>query len=301
MIIKPENPDELIDFLTAKPLILYGMGDTGRRIAKWCVNHRINFMISDKKASELKSTLGADKIILPHTIARDYPEANIVISSIVYVREITDDLVRLGVNPTKIFQPFMFMPDHVTIIDLEDNGLVNWERMNKRCRMVADWGWIPDSVQSVVDYSAGEGLLIKKFLPENTAYYPIDYKNRGENTTVCDFSKREFPDIYAELSFCFNMAMYTRAAEELIDSICKHSGKRCIFTAITIEGMPDIEIRRYSGMVSDLSEKQIVYRFSVNGFQLNDIRYHTAGNSTMTFFLFERRGESNKIKPQVRG
>lgn len=45
MIIKPDRPDNLVRLLGSKMLILYGMGDTGRRIAKWCTEHDL---ISDK-------------------------------------------------------------------------------------------------------------------------------------------------------------------------------------------------------------------------------------------------------------
>jgi len=54
MIIKPKNPDELMKLLSSDPLILYGMGDTGRRIAKWCEAHGIKYLWSDKKFDELQ-------------------------------------------------------------------------------------------------------------------------------------------------------------------------------------------------------------------------------------------------------
>lgn len=291
MIIRPENPNGLIKMLTAAPLILYGIGDTGRHIAGWCRNHKIDYVISDKRIEELRDTLEGEELILPQSIPYKYADANVVISSIAYVREITNDLLGLGIKEERIFPPFIFMPDRITLPELEENGLVDWERMRQRCEMVSAWGWIPTAVRSVVDYSAGEGFLIKKHLPSRVAYHPVDYLDRGNDTIVCDFSKGEFPDIYAELSVCLAMAMYTEAAEKLIDNICQHSEKLSIFTAITWEGLPDVRLRRYSAMVSDLTEQEISDRFAANGFCLRDKRYHAAGNSMMTFFLFERIGE----------
>ena len=291
MIIRPDHPDELIRFLSAKPLILYGMGDTGKRIAEWCSEHRISYLISDQSTDKL-SRYDPAKVVPLQRILRECPTANIAISSIAYVNEITEDLLRLGIAKERILPPFIFMPSQITIQDLEVNGLVDWERMRQRCKMISTWGWIPDDIQTVVDYSAGEGFPIKKYLPENAVYYPIDYVDRGGHTMVCDFAQKEYPDIYAGLSVCFAMVMYTGAPYELIDNICKHTQKLSLFTAITLEGFPDIRLRRYSGMVSDLTKQEIVDRFAFNRFHLRGEQYHSAGNSTMTFFLFERAGES---------
>lgn len=290
MFINPKSPDELADFLRSKPLILYGMGDTGKKIATWCKNHGVDYLISDIRAEELIEN-GVVNVILPQNIVKKYSEGNVVISSIVYIKEITNDLLQFGVKEEHIFPPFLFMREEVTLKELEVNGCVDWGRMNQRCRMILDWGWIPSGIRSVVDYSAGEGCLIKNFLPEKAVYYPVDYLDRGENTLICDFSKGEFPNIYAELSICFAMVMYTKFEEELIDNICEHTQKMSIFTAITWEGLPDVKVRRYSAMVSDITEQQIIDRFDLNNFSLKDKHYHTAGNSTMTFFLFDRNSD----------
>lgn len=288
MVIRPQDPDKLTSFLSARPLILYGMGDTGKRIAEWCDGHGVRYLISDQRAEEMLEK-GVPGVVLPQAIAREHKDANVVISSIAYVREIKRDLLTLGIEQERVLEPFLFMPDQVTLTELEAHGQVDWERMSQRCEMVAGWGWIPSEIRSVVDYSAGEGFLIKKYLPQKAVYHPVDYLDRGENTLVRDFSKGEFPDIYAELSVCFAMAMYTRFAVELIDNICVHTQKRSIFTAVTWEGLPDVKLRRYSAMVSDLTEQQILDRFGLNSFSPKEKRCHTAGNSTMTFYLFEKQ------------
>ncbi len=292
MYIRPANPDALAKLLHSKPLILYGMGETGERIAKWCKEYHLTYIQSDKRAKELQTGSAENKIVLPERIVCDYPEANIVISSIAYMNEIYEDLLQFGVQKENILLPFSFMSDQVSLKELEVNGCVHWERLYQGCAMIAEWEWIPEQIKSVVDYSAGKGMPFKKYISETTAYYPIDYMDRGQNTTICDFAKSEFPDIDAELSVCFAMSLYTTAAGQLIDNICEHTGRLSIFTSITLEGMPDVRLRRYSGIVNDFTEKQIIDRFSANYFAVRDKRYHTAGNSTMTFFLFERTGDA---------
>lgn len=81
MIIKPENPSELAELLKSRPLILYGMGDTGRRIAQWCGDYDIPYLWSDKNA-DLQKNLSS-VYVAPQDIVRSYPAANIAITSIV--------------------------------------------------------------------------------------------------------------------------------------------------------------------------------------------------------------------------
>lgn len=54
MIIKPSDSDKLIKLLTEGPLILYGMGDTGKHIAQWCDTHEIPYLWSDQDAGKLE-------------------------------------------------------------------------------------------------------------------------------------------------------------------------------------------------------------------------------------------------------
>lgn len=194
----------------------------------------------------------------------------------------------MGVDGKKIFPPFLFMPDKVAWKNIEDEALANWNLMNKRFQMIAEWGWIPQGVKSVADYGAGH-KYIQEYLPDSTVYYPVDYMDRGTGTIICDFNQREFPDIDAELSVCTGVLMYIEPAEELVGHICGHTDRRIIFSFVTLEGMPDIDIRRKSSMCQDYTEQQIIDMFAGHGFILVDKKYDTAGNSTMTLFLFEKQ------------
>lgn len=287
MIIKPNNPEKLISFLKAKPFILYGMGDTGLRISKWCDEHDIDYIFSDKNALALQAT-SKKKVITLESILNEHKDANIVVSSIVYSKEITEELLQRGIEKKRIFPCSLFMPDEVMWEELEDNKLANWELMSKRYEMISEWNWIPNDVKTVADYGAGH-MFIKKYLSSFTEYYPIDYIDRGDNTILCDFNEGCFPNIVTELSVCTGTLMCVKPAKELVSHICKHTLHTIIFSYVILEGFSDINIRRQSSMCNDFTSQEIIDMFSMNGFEIQDRKDDTKGNSTMSLFLFNKR------------
>ncbi len=286
MFVRPEHPDELSRFLKKNPLILYGMGDTGQLIAKWCDEQEIHYLCSDKRIEELRDT--NREWIAPQRIVEDYPTANVAISSIAYKNEITDDLLRLGVKKEKILLPSIFMPEQVKWEDVESHGRARWNCMHHQIQMIKEWGWMPEQVKSLADYGAGH-KFIKEILPATTVYYPIDFIDRGDNTIVCDFNKREFPNISTELSVCLGVLMYIEPAEDLINHICKHTKQRVIFSYQTLDNMQDLEMRRLFAICQDFTEQQIVDMFLQRRYQLRNRKYDDFNK--MTYFLFENEKE----------
>lgn len=288
MIVNPKNPEKLVKFLKSKPLILYGMGDMGKHISKWCDEHGVDYLFSDKRAIELQEK-HEKNIITPQSIIDEHANANIVVASIVYNKEITEDLLQMGIEKMRIFPCALFIPDEVSWEELEnnDNDLLDWEHMHKRYEMISGWGWIPKDIKTVADYGAGK-KYIKEYLPKTVNYYPIDYVDRGDNTVICDFNKGQFPNIFADLSTCTGVLVYIELADELISHICEHTAHTVIFSTITIEGFPDIDARRYLGICNDFTEQQIVHKFFTHKFELKDKKYEISGNTTMTFFLFKK-------------
>lgn len=287
MVIRPENPDKLLKLLREKPLVLYGLGHTGKLIAKWCGDKGITYVISDKRAVELRES-GVENVVLPQDIVRSYPSANVVILSILYREEIMKDLLYLGIKEEQIIQPFIFMPNKVEWADMEAENQTDWDCMRERFQVIAEWGWIPQNVKSVADYGAGQ-KYIQAYLADSTVYYPIDYIDRGTGTIICDFNQREFPDIYAELSACIGVLMYIEPAKLLISHICAHTNRRIIFSYITLECMPDIEGRKRIGMCNHFTDQQVADLFAEEGYQLQSKRYCPIGSFPINFFLFERQ------------
>ena len=287
MIIKPDDSKELKKKLNEKELILYGMGDTGMRIAEWCQKHQIDFFMSDKNIQGKKGPLFESvKVIEPQAIVKNCPNAMIVITSMVYENEIMADLLELGVSRERIYPCHIFMPGEVTWKDIEEGSRADFELMKQRIDMVAEWG-VFQGIKSIADYGCGN-RFVEKMLSENILYYPIDYIDRGEGTILCDFNQDKFPEIYAEVSLCLAMLMYIVPAVELIEHICKHTEKTVVFSFVILEGFPNIAARRKSGMVQDFTAEQIVDIFNKNGFRLVDRKDDMKGNTIMALFLFER-------------
>lgn len=287
MIIKPDNSKELIKVLKEKSLILYGMGDTGMRIASWCEEQEIDFSMSDKMLSKMNGFMYENiKVIEPQDILKKCPDARIVITSLVYEEEITEDLLCLGVGKEQIISCSVFMPEEVTWKDIEKGSRADFELMKQRIDMIAEWG-VFQGVKSVADYGCGNRFVEMK-LSEDVLYYPIDYIDRGEGTILCDFNQDRFPEIDAEVSLCLAMLMYIVPAVELIEHICKHTEKTVVFSFVILEGFPNIAARRKSGMVQDFTAEQIVDMFNKNGFRLVGRKDDMKGNTIMALFWFER-------------
>ena len=194
MIIKPENPSELAELLKSRPLILYGVSDTGRRIAQWCGDYDIPYLWSDKNA-DLQKNLSS-VYVAPQDIVRSYPAANIAITSIAYRDEIMEDLLRLGIESERILQPYIFMPDEVDWRAIEDDGRADWELMRKRFQMIAEWGWIPNNVKSVADYGAGHKFIKALLLNDTDAMN--EYMNRVSEEIFSCFDTGKRPSGKAE-------------------------------------------------------------------------------------------------------
>ena len=77
-----------------------------------------------------------------------------------------------------------------------------------------------------------------------------------------------FPEIQADAAVCSGVLEFIDTAEALLDHVCTHTGKMVILSYLGVDHFSDIDGRRASAYVSDLSEKQIVDRMSSNGFRL---------------------------------
>lgn len=260
----------------------------GGGIAQWCDLMGVKYVVTDQKAKELRELYG-EKVIEIEQLIKEYSDANIIVSSIVYCEEITQDLLKLGVAKGRIYNCFIFMPENVDWSIIESNDKADWELMSERIEMIANRGWIPDTVSSVADYGCGHRFL-EKYIPENAIYYPIDYVDRGEKTIICDFNKFEYPEIKSQISTCLGVAIYIKPMEKLVEHICKFTEETIIFSFITLEGHPNIEARRKSGICQDYTDKQILDMFHTFQYELEDRVNAVNGNCTMTFYLFQRKG-----------
>lgn len=262
MIIHPEKPEQLVRLLKSAPVVLYGMGGAGLRIAQWCDENQISYIFADKNA-ECRQKETGKTVIQPQRLAEQYPDANIVISSIIYFSEIRQDLLQLGIREDRILSYKLFMPDHILWSALDDN--IDWDLMRFRVEMFSRW--IPEDVRSVVDYGAGK-MYLWEYLGREIEYFPVDYIRRNEQTILCDLNQGVFPEIQADVAVCSGVLEFIDTAEALLVHVCTYTKRMVILSYLGIDNFPDIEGRRASAYVSDLSEKQILDLMASNGFRL---------------------------------
>jgi len=262
MVIRPENPEQLIALLKSAPLVLYGMGGAGLRIAEWCDAKGIAYVFADK-AAESKAKETDKEVVLPQQIKERYADAHIVVSSIIYFEEITGELLGMGIPEEKILSYKVFMPEKIMWSDLDDN--IDWDLMRFRVAMFSEW--ITPDVKSVVDYGAGR-MFLQEYLAPDVAYYPVDYIRRNEQTILCDLNQGTFPDILTDVAICSGVLEFIYTAEKLLKHVCEHTSKKVILSYLGVDNFPDIEGRRASAYVSDFSEKQIIDIMNENGFVL---------------------------------
>ena len=279
VVVRPQEPKKLISLLHKKPLVLYGFGGLGASIARWCDENGIAYILADRDAEKKQST--TDKqIITPAQLAENFPDANIVISSILYHNEILEKLMALGIRRENIIPYQMFLPKQITWRELEHATV--WGMHTGRIEMIA--GWIPAGVRSVADYGAGK-LGLRRLLDPSIAYYPIDYVKRSEDTIICDFDQDMLPELKTDVSVCTATLVFIAGAKELLEHICMRTSDRIILSYVLLETFRDVEGRRASGYISDLTDRDIRTMLGRHGFELREVQPAPA-NRIDTIYLF---------------
>lgn len=282
MIINPENPEQLIHLLQSAPLVLYGMGGAGIRIAQWCDENKIDYIFADKDADKKQND--TNKIVVfPKFLQKEYSNANVVISSIIYYDEIIRELLKLGIEEKHILSYKLFMPESIVWSDLDGN--IDWDLMRFRVEMFSEW--ITADIKSVTDYGAGK-MFLQEYLNSGIKYYPIDYIQRNEQTILCDLNSGDFPKIKTDATICSGVLEFIYTAELLLKHVCENTNKIVILSYLTIDKFPNIGGRRASAYVSDLSEKQIVDLMASKNFFLEK-NISDPINNACTVYMFKKR------------
>lgn len=281
MIIEPKDSAHLVSTLKAAPLVLYGMGGASVHIAKWCDENEVDYVFADQDIRKRQTRV--DKIVIsPERLKKDYPNANIVISSIVYYDEIEKTLLSLGIDEKQILSYSLFMKENVTWEDLEYK--ISWGEHTGRKKMISEW--IPDDAQSVADYGEGK-LNLKNFINPDIKYYPVDYIKRSNETILCDFNNNEYPKVQTYVSVCTATLVFITKADSLLNYICKNTSRIIILSYVTIDIFSNIKGRRTSGYVNDFTEEDIVNICLTHGFILKE-KCSDPANKIDTLFLFEK-------------
>lgn len=198
-------------------IIIYGAGYTGRNIyvlltKKESDMNIVAFCDTYKTGIEPKTGL---QIIKPESLM-DYQDAIIIIGLSDYlklkdVQEIEQILKQQNIAKERILCYSQFLK----LFGNYANEDFNWQNFSDdvyefdiNMPLIKELATCIDkNDKSVVDLGAG-GMHLKKFIPSDSLYYPIDYKQRCDQTVVCDFNKKEFPCINADVYVLCAMLYY---------------------------------------------------------------------------------------------
>ncbi len=281
MKLFPKSPEELINRIKLRPLVIYGMGYVGKLIAEWCDLNEITYAFCDINANNMKKETNQE-VILPNQLIKDYSNANVVIASINYYEEIKVNLMKIGFDDNNIMSYLFFWPSKIGWKELEK--CADWNAVKERAKIFA--GWVDKSAKSVFDYSVERNFL-KEFLPANTIYYSPDYIQYHKNMLVADFGNVNY-SFQADVSSCLAVLMSFENPEELIEHICNSTLKSIILSYVTLEKLSDSRFRRSINYVNDFTEDQLVNMLFEKGFLLKK-KAVDPFDEVHTVYLFDRK------------
>ena len=244
---------------------VYGVGNE-------CINYcweflsRIDIFIDNGKKGQLfwgKKIVGIDEVNL-----KDF---FIFISPVVEHYEIMEDLESRGLIQNKDFiwaanwygdemipSPYgaKYWKDIENNFDFVEG---NW---NARVRQVAQL--IPNEVLSIMDLGAG-AMTLRNYIDKKIKYYPVDYCKRSSETILCDFEKKEFPDIEVDCITASGILEYVNDMDWFVKKICEYC-KYAVITYNPIEILNSIFIRQTSSWKNNYTIFEIMKFFMDNGF-----------------------------------
>jgi len=207
------NLSDMID----RHIIIYGAGYTGRSV----------YVLLTKKESDMKIVAFCDtyktgiepktglQIITPKSL-KEYKDAIIIIGLSDYlkikdVQEIENTLMQHNLAKENIlrYSQFLKLFSNYGNEDFEwQNFADDTYEFDINMKLIEEIAkCIDPNDKSIVDLGAG-GMHLKKYITSDSLYYPVDYKKRCDQTIVCDFNKKEFPNINADVYVLCAMLYY---------------------------------------------------------------------------------------------
>ncbi|WRS27307.1 polysaccharide pyruvyl transferase family protein [Oscillospiraceae bacterium MB08-C2-2] len=126
--------------------------------------------------------------------------------------------------------------------------------------------FIDEEDTSVIDMFARH-MYLQKLLSPHIIYYPVDFIQRCSETLVCDFNKKEFPHISADIAFLAGVLEYIQDMEWFLTHVTS-CAKKIILSYHDQEAFPSVNFRRGYGWINDFTIDQIIATLHAKGFML---------------------------------
>lgn len=143
----------------------------------------------------------------------------------------------------------------------------------------------------VLDVGCGEEYLKRLLRGQGKKYYSCDYKKRGPDTIVCDFDRRQFPDLAMDAAFVSGCIEYVKDAAWLAGQ-CASAANKVIVSYLPLEYMPNPSRRARMGYRNHYSIRQFVELFEKNGLLLAKTAGSYAGD---LIFVFRPSGRKERL------
>jgi hypothetical protein len=137
--------------------------------------------------------------------------------------------------------------------------------------------------QSVIDLGCGM-MWLQLYLPEGCQYIPVDYRDRGNNSLVADFNKKQFPPVETDVAFISGCLEYVKDPQWFLDQVCHKTKNRIILSYCTTEKVTDREERNGLHWVNHLSYSSVRELLVKGGFSEHTVTEFQQN----TIFVFDR-------------
>ena len=134
----------------------------------------------------------------------------------------------------------------------------------------------------VLDLGCGKMWL--ETMVKCSEYIPVDYISRDSRTIVCDFNRKQFPNVLVDVTFASGVIEYVNDVKWFVGEMSS-SSKKIIISYVAMEDFGDVSIRRSRGWVNHLTKRRLLKLFEEENYMM---LFETVikGNSV---FVFERR------------
>lgn len=153
------------------------------------------------------------------------------------------------------------------------------EEWKNRIQVMA--GLITKDEKSILDLGCGK-MWLKEYLSPNITYFGCDYKDRGNETLICDFNKKQFPNQNVDVCFISGCLEYIDDVDWFLEQVSKASNS-IIVSYCPTDYFPDISDRKTRAWVNHMNISQLVNKITKLGFYLEVQKNEISNNSIFRF------------------
>lgn len=125
---------------------------------------------------------------------------------------------------------------------------------------------LPPGTNSIADLGCGL-MWLKEFISKDIKYIGVDYTSRDGETIICDFNKKQFPNLTTDIAFVSGCLEYVNDATWFVKKIAENA-RGCIISYCVFEEFNDQKFRDQRTWVNSFTEQEIVNLFTMEGFVL---------------------------------